>query len=108
MMALEIIKELRDKIKTEGFSSVVVGLAARIDTLHCRINQIESDMEEIKLLLNQTQSNLSAEADEIVMSKIRSIEGVKLVKFETEDIYAVNRHIERLERSIAEIKSKRY
>ena len=105
MINAETIQALRDRIKFEGFSAVVVGLMNRISRNEQDIKDIGADLGKVFRLLISTQNDVYQRAVDIVRSEIRSEEGLKLVEFKNRDVYAVNKHIERLEREIAEIRS---
>jgi RNase H-fold protein (predicted Holliday junction resolvase) len=110
------IKNLRQRMKDEGVINVVVGLSQRVSNTEDRIDKRIAAMEERinklhvavlnmtnGLLLTQTQ--VYDEAQSQLQNMIRSENGLNLVEFETKDVYAVNKRIERLQRDIEEVKN---
>ncbi len=93
------------RIKEQGMVMVITQLSNRISRNEQDIKDIGSDLGKVFRLLISAQDDIYQRAVDIVRSEIRSEEGLKLIEFKNRDVYAVNKHIERLEREIAEIKS---
>jgi outer membrane murein-binding lipoprotein Lpp len=106
MRISKLVRNIRDKIKKEGHASTIVGLAVKIDNIAETVKEIQGRQIQLEQILVQNQQDVYQLASELIDKRIRSTEGMNLVKMTTQDVYLLNKHIERLERKIEEMRPK--
>lgn len=101
-----IVNDIRLKIKNEGLTMVVTSLSIKIEEIESKLNDITKKQIELERLLSNYREDLTLTSEYLVDQKIRSAAGKELVKLTTQDVYMLNKHIERLERKIEEMRPK--
>ena len=105
-------KEIWQTIKDKGIYYVIVGLTNKTRAMQENIDAMQKNIDEMSIEITKTHAELLRaqaimhnEAQDQLWSMFRSSQGLDLIEFETKDVYAVNKRIERLQRAIAELKN---
>ncbi len=105
-------REIWQTIKDKGVYYVIVGLTNRVRGMKRNIDAMQKNIDEMHIEITKSHAELlraqaimHSEAQDQLWSMMRTHNGLDLIEFETKDVYAVNKRLERLQREMAELKN---